>query len=86
MDGSGLDVGEFALCGRTSMGWFCCFPKLTRWFEGFQRLDVNDHDVAMGGHEGGQMVTYRDITQQFLEETNSTYFFSSFTVYRIFSN
>ena len=55
---------------------FCCFPRLIRWFEGFQSLDVDSQDTTSHDYdegEDGDGVEYRDITQRFINETNCMY-------------
>lgn len=70
MDAAGLDEGKYPAFECTSM-CLCCFPRLTQWLEGFQNLDVNDNGAGPCRRDGGQMAQYRDITQRFIEETNS---------------
>lgn len=52
------------------MGCLCCFPRLIRWFEGFQRLNVNEGASSLGHDGAGTSVEYVDITQTFIEETS----------------
>jgi len=76
MDGKGLNEGKFQFSSSfVFMDCLCCFPMLTRWFEDFQRLDVNEHEPVSRGREGVVKAEYRDITQRFIDETNSMLFY-----------
>lgn len=81
MDGTDLNEGKFQLSWSfIFMGCFCCFPMLTRWFEGFQRLNVSEHGPVSRDREGGVKTEYRDITQRFIDETNSKCGFLGYTL------
>lgn len=74
MDITKLSEGKIFPSGFLSMCDFCCFPRLIRWFEGFQSLDVDSQDTTSHDcNEDEDRVEYRDITQRFIDETNSMY-------------
>lgn len=51
---------------------FGCFRRLIRWFEGFQSLDVDSQDTTSHDYDDDEdEVDYKDVTQRFIDETNS---------------
>ncbi|KAF8468341.1 Mak10 subunit, NatC N-terminal acetyltransferase-domain-containing protein [Kalaharituber pfeilii] len=54
------------------MRYLCCCPRLIHWFEGFQRLEVNEDVPPLSQNVPQEsLVEYKDITQRFTEEAET---------------